>query len=69
MDSILPNKEPYKPRLNQRTTIVFGKPIYFDDLVKELKNKQKTSVKLILEFKKYFQKIFDSKIELIKSFF
>ena len=47
MDSILPNKEPYRPKINQKTTIVFGKPIYFDELVKELKTKHKTSVKNI----------------------
>jgi hypothetical protein len=45
MDSILPNKEPYKPQLNQKATIVYGKPIYFDELLKELKQKKASSVK------------------------
>ena len=44
MDSILPNKAPYRPKLGQRTTIVFGKPIYFETLVDELKKKQNSSV-------------------------
>ncbi len=44
LDDILPNKQPYVPRTGQKSTIVIGKPIYFDDLVKELKQKQKTAV-------------------------
>ena len=48
LDDILPNKQPYVPRTGQKSTIVIGKPIYFDDLVKELKQKQKTAVIFIL---------------------
>jgi monolysocardiolipin acyltransferase len=44
LDDILPNKQPYVPRTKQKTTIVIGKPIYFDELVKELKEKQKSAV-------------------------
>jgi hypothetical protein len=44
MDSILPNKQPYRPLRNQKLTIVFGEEIYFDNLVDELKKKNKTAV-------------------------
>jgi monolysocardiolipin acyltransferase len=46
MDSILPNKHPYRPKTGQITTVVFGKPIYFDELVNDLKKKQKTSIEI-----------------------
>lgn len=44
MDDILPNIEPYIPQIMKKTTIVYGDPIYFDDLVKEMKEKQKSPV-------------------------
>lgn len=43
MDDILANYPPYIPKTKQKTTILFGEPIYFDDLVKEMKYKQKTA--------------------------
>jgi hypothetical protein len=61
MDSILPNKEPYRPQINQITTIVYGKPIYFDELVRELKQKKISSVK------NYFFRYFFLLLKLIKN--
>jgi hypothetical protein len=33
----MPNQYPYYPRINKETTVLFGKPIYLDKLVSELK--------------------------------
>jgi monolysocardiolipin acyltransferase len=44
METILPNYPPYVPQTNKKITIVFGEPIYFEDLVKELKEQNKTAV-------------------------
>lgn len=44
MDSILPNKQPYRPQYFQKATIVVGTPIYFDDLVKKLREEKASAV-------------------------
>lgn len=43
MDTILANYPPYVPQINKKTTIVYGEPIYFDDMVKQLKEEKKTA--------------------------
>ncbi len=45
MDTVLPNEEPYKLRMNKKATIVVGKPLNFDDLVKSMKSEKKSAVK------------------------
>ena len=56
MDSILPNEPPYMPKTKQKTTIVFGEPLYFDDLLRELKQQNKSPVRplIVLKFKQLF---------------
>lgn len=44
MDTILANYPPYVPQINKRTTIVYGEPIYFDDLLKKLREENKSAV-------------------------
>ena len=51
MDDILPNKLPYRPLINKKLTVLIGSPIYFDDMVKELKGARKTPV--IFKFFKF----------------
>ena len=46
MDSLLPNKEPYKLQVNQKVSLMVGTPIILDDLVKRLKEERKTAVRL-----------------------
>lgn len=46
MDSVLPNKKPYMPQINQKTTIVIGNPMNFDEIVKELKDKKKSAIEI-----------------------
>lgn len=43
MDTILSNYPPYIPRTNKKTTIVYGEPIYFDEIIKNLKAAQKSA--------------------------
>ena len=50
MDDILPNKLPYRPQINKKLTILFGKPIYFESLVKEMKESLKTPVSFFFNF-------------------
>ena len=50
MDDILPNKTPYRMQINKKATIVIGKPIYFDEMVIELKEQKKTAVNNMLVF-------------------
>lgn len=51
-DTVLPNKEPYRLHTNKRVTIACGKPMYFDDLVRKLKEEKKSAV--ILQNRKAF---------------
>ena len=44
MDSVLPNKEPYRPQICNKVTTCVGKPMIFDDLVKKLKEEKKSAV-------------------------
>ncbi|CAF0800627.1 unnamed protein product [Brachionus calyciflorus] len=46
LDDILPNRKPYVPQIGQKATIVFGKPIYFDDMLKELREKKLSSIEI-----------------------
>lgn len=46
MDSILPNKQPYRPQYFQKATIVVGTPIYFDDLVKKLREEKASAAEM-----------------------
>lgn len=46
MDDILPNKTPYRPLINKKLTIVVGKPMYFDDLVVEMKRIHKSPAEI-----------------------
>ncbi len=50
IDTVMPNKEPYRLKTNQRVTIVFGEPMVFDHVVKELREQKKTDVKKIKLF-------------------
>lgn len=42
-DTILANYPPYIPQINKKTTIVYGEPIYFDDMVMQMKNDDKSA--------------------------
>ena len=42
MDSILPNKKPYIPKIGQKVTLVIGKPIDMTKTLEELKHNQAT---------------------------
>ena len=55
MDSILPNEPPYVPKTKQKTTIVFGEPLYFDDLLRDLKQQNKSPVGqlFVVKFKQF----------------
>ncbi len=44
METILANYPPYVPQINKKTTIVYGEPIYFDEMVQQLKSEKKTPV-------------------------
>ena len=44
MDTILANYPPYVPQINKKTTIVYGEPIYFDEMIKQLKAENKSDV-------------------------
>ena len=44
MDSILENYPPYYPRINKTVTIVYGEPLYFDEMVYQLKQNKKSPV-------------------------
>ena len=44
MDDLLPNKSPYRPQIRQKVTMYVGTPIFFDDLLKKLKEEQKSAV-------------------------
>jgi len=46
IEKILPNEEPYIPTVKKKVTIVFGKPIYFDELIKEMKMSKKTPTEM-----------------------
>ena len=40
MDTILPNRAPYIPRLGKKVTVLIGEPIDFKDIVADMKRKQ-----------------------------
>jgi len=44
MDTILANYPPYVPQINKKTTIFYGKPIYFDEMIQQLKLDKKKPV-------------------------
>ncbi|XP_055953992.1 tafazzin-like isoform X2 [Argiope bruennichi] len=44
MDSVLPNVEPYWPRIGQKVTIFFGEPIDFSSLREKLKNEYQSAM-------------------------
>ena len=46
MDDLLPNKSPYRLQTGQKVTTYVGNPISFEDLVKRLKEEQKSAVSL-----------------------
>jgi hypothetical protein len=47
MDDVLPNKSPYYPQRSKKVTMYVGSPISFDDLIKKLREKQKSAVSII----------------------
>ncbi len=50
MDDLLPNKTPqtFKPRMFKKVSIYVGNPISFEDLLKRLKEEQKSAVSLFI---------------------
>jgi len=44
MDSVLPNKEPYFPQMNQKVSIYVGEPLIFDELVQKMKKENRSLV-------------------------
>lgn len=44
MDDLLPNKSPYVPQTGQKVSMYIGNPISFEDLLKKLKEEQKSAV-------------------------
>jgi hypothetical protein len=44
MDSVLPNIEPYKPKICQKVSIYVGEPLTLDDLVKKMKKENRSLV-------------------------
>ena len=55
MDTILPNKLPYRLKVGKKATIVFGQPMYFDDLVVKLKKENKSAVSYAVFFSHSFK--------------
>lgn len=45
-DDILPNQPPYRPQLGKRATVVVGKPIYFDSLVKQMRENKNSALEI-----------------------
>jgi len=46
MDDILPNRRPYRLRTGNHLTVFFGKPMHFEDIVKDLKQKNKSPMEM-----------------------
>lgn len=44
MDSVLPNVEPYSPKMGQKVSIYVGDPISFDDLLAKMKQENRSAV-------------------------
>jgi hypothetical protein len=44
MDTVLPNKTPYRLQMFKKATIVFGKPIVFDELLAQLRQQNLDAV-------------------------
>jgi hypothetical protein len=44
MDSVLPNIEPYSPKMGQKVSIYVGEPLVFDDLVEKMKKENRSLV-------------------------
>ena len=56
MDSILPNKKPYYPRIMQKVTIVVGPPINVQDTLDELKTTDASALDMRLALTNLIQK-------------
>ena len=44
MDSVLPNKEPYRPKMGQKVSIYVGEPLFLEDLVEKMKKDNRSLV-------------------------
>jgi hypothetical protein len=44
MDFVLPNVEPYKPKMGQKVSIYVGEPLILDDLVAKMKKENRSLV-------------------------
>ncbi len=44
MDSVLPNVEPYSPKMGQKVSIYVGDPLILDDLVAKMKEENRSEV-------------------------
>jgi hypothetical protein len=44
MDSVLPNVEPYSPKMGQKVSIYVGEPLILDNLVKSMKEENRSLV-------------------------
>ncbi len=50
MDSVLPNQEPYVPKMGQKVSIYVGEPLIFDELVQKMKKENRSLVYLTKSF-------------------
>jgi monolysocardiolipin acyltransferase len=44
MNDLLPNKSPYIPQFFKKITLNIGTPIFFDEMVRQLKEEKKDAV-------------------------
>lgn len=48
MDDLLPNKSPYVPQFFKKITLNIGKPMVFNELVNEMKERKKEAVSALV---------------------
>ncbi|XP_070558992.1 tafazzin-like isoform X2 [Ptychodera flava] len=46
MDEVLPNREPYIPQLGRKVTILVGKPLHFQELLRQLRLENRVPVEI-----------------------
>ncbi|CAF1067222.1 unnamed protein product [Adineta steineri] len=63
MDSVLPNVEPYRPKMGQKVSIYIGEPLIFDDLV----NKMKKENRSLQEIRKAVTDVIQNEFAKLKS--
>ncbi|CAF1003495.1 unnamed protein product [Rotaria magnacalcarata] len=63
MDSVLPNVEPYFPKIGQKVSIYIGEPLTFDDLVEKMRKENRS----LQEMRKAITDIIQNEFAKLKS--